>query len=353
MKNNTFLKIIVVILTIFTFLSLASCTTSTTYMKYAEWSMDEDGETLKRVGVDGESTKFVLVGMDYNISLVGDLYAYMSFVEDPYAGLLACYAPAEDSPVVFVGSGNGYKERSLVYIYAEEGCAEAEEYAAFLRGESERYTAYLPDRSKEGVFSPEELALLRSPLSDAENGVLIEVKSLRGKVISEILAYSADRRLARLEGAIYELDAEKYFVDYTALDNSYFDAEGNFSYQRGSVVAERLTGEKKETVETVMRRTVSVSQKISLEEGRYEQQTQQATPAESAVTLVVMTVIVGLCIPLLPIGYVAVYALTEKKRALALGRPCEKIPAPLWVMLAGGALWFVSALTLLFIFATV
>ena len=352
MKNNAFLKIIVVILVAFALLSLAACTTSYSDMEYAEWSMSEDGETLKRVGIDGESTRFVLVGMDYNLALVGDLYAYMSYVEDPYGELVMCYSPAEDSPVVFLGQGDGYSMRSIVYVYAEEGCEQAWEYAAFLRGESTRYTAYLPDKEKEGVFSPEELALLRAPISDAENGVALEVKNLRGKVVSEILSYSSDRRVARLEGAIYALGTEMYYVDYTALDNSYFDADGNFSYQRGSVPAERLTGAKRETVETVMRRTVSVQHRVTLEEGRYEQP-QVSTPEQGAITLVVMTVIVGLCIPLLPIGYVALYALTERKRALANARSPERLSASLWVMLAGGVIWFVSALSLLFVFSLI
>ena len=353
MKKNAFLKTILVILTVFSLLVLASCITSSSYMEYAEWTLNEDGEVLKRVGIDGESTKYTLVGMEYNLTLTGELYAYMSYVETPYGEALGCYSPSEDSPIVFVCEYYGMESRGVVYVYAEEGSAEGAAYADFLDGASERYTAYLIGKGKEGVFSPDELAILRRAITDPSLSVSLEVKSLRGKAVSEILAYSADRRLARVEGAIFDVGAEKYYVDYTALDNSYFDADGNFSYQRGTVVAERLTGEKKETVETVMRRTVSVNERISLEEGRYVQQENTATVEDGVLTLVILTVIVGLCIPLLPIGYVVIYAVTEKKRSLALGRSPKKVPAPLWVMLAGGVLWLLSALALLIVFSAV
>lgn len=353
MKNNAFLKIIVVILIAFSLFALASCTVSSNRMRYAEWTLSDDGETLKCVDVDDEVTKYSLVGMEYSVALVGNLYAYNAYLEGPYGEFLMPYAPAEDSPIVFLSGGHGADNRTPVYVYAEEGAQEALAYAQFLSGQSERYTAYLSDRSKEGVFSVQELAVLRSPVSDPALNVALEVKSLHGKAVAEILAYSDDRRLARVEGAVFEMLGEMYYVDYTALDNSYFDADGNFSFQRGTVTAERLMGEKKETVELVMRRTVNVDVRIALEDGRYVEEAEDTTVEDGAATLVIMTVLVGLCIPLLPIGYVVMYALTEKKRSLALARPSQRLPAPLWVMLAGGVLWFLCALVLVVVFATV
>lgn len=353
MRKNMFLKTIVVILLAFSLFALASCVTSSTRMQYDEWEFSEDGELLCRTGIDGERTTYTLVGLEYNVAITGDVYAYMSSIDSSLGEYLTCYAPSEDSRIVFLSEYYGIDSRSTVYIYAEEGSDEAAAYADFLAGGSERHTAYLIGRGKEGVFSEAELSALYAEPTDETLSVALEVKSLRGKAACEILAYSPDRRLARVEGAIYEVSGEQYYVDYTALDNSYFDADGNFSYQRGTVVAERLTGEKKTTVEAVMHRTVYVNESVSLEEGRYIEKEESTTAQQGALMLVIMTVIVGLCIPLLPIGYVLMYALTEKKRDRTLARPTRGVPTSLWVMLSGGVLWFVAALVLIIIFGTV
>ena len=353
MKNNFILKTIVVILVVFSLVGMASCTVSSSSMRYAEWTISEDGEALERVDIDDSVTQYTLVGEGNNLALVGELYAYESYLEGPYGEFLSPYAPDKNSNVVFLSEWDGIEVRGVVYVYAKVGAeADAADYISFFGGSSPRYSAYLVDRNKEGIFSEGELATLRAPISDPALSTELAVRDLRGRLVSEILAYSADRRLARAEGAIFKLNNEMYYVDYTALDNSYFDADGNFSYRGGTVIAERLSGAKKETVERVMGRTVSVGTKVEYEEGRYIEK-EPTSVEESVLTLVILTAIVGLCIPLVPIGYVVMYALTRRKRAQAHGEGQRPLPASLWVMLAGGILWFLAALVLVIVFATV
>ena len=352
MKNNAILKTLVVIFVAVSLFAMASCTMGSDSVRYAEWTLSEDERTLGCVDIDDKEYTYNFVGMGENLALVGELYIYQGYVENSYGELLTPFAPGKDSDVIFLSDWYDLDSRGNVYIFVREGATVTDEYVNYLMGASDRTALYLTGEREQGIFSDAELSTLRASVSDVSLLKEIDVRTLRGTLIAEVFAYSADRCLVRAEGAIFEMDGEKYYVDYRALDNSHFDADGNFSYRSGTVLAERLAAEKKESVERVMNRTVDFRIREEFEEGRYTEQEPDSVE-DGVLTLVILTLILGLCIPLVPIGYVVVYAVTEKKRSRALGLTPRKLPTPLWVMLAGGVLWLLAAIVLLIIFATV
>ena len=84
----------------------------------------------------------------------------------------------------------------------------------------------------------------------------IEVTELRELDSYELVSFDPNLALVRTVGAVYQLDGERYgFVDYTLLDNTHFDASGDFSYRSGSVTLSVLKGDAyaalMETVDTM------------------------------------------------------------------------------------------------------
>ena len=62
------------------------------------------------------------------------------------------------------------------------------------------------------------------------------------KDLTKYTIYGLDKThtLGHMHGAIYEINDEFWYLNYDALDNSYFDSEGNFSYRRGTVVLTKV-----------------------------------------------------------------------------------------------------------------
>lgn len=64
----------------------------------------------------------------------------------------------------------------------------------------------------------------------------IDVTQLRDLPCYKLVTYDPSLSLCKTIGAIYQLDEQTLaYVDYTLLDNTHFDAYGNFSYRSGSV----------------------------------------------------------------------------------------------------------------------
>ncbi len=62
------------------------------------------------------------------------------------------------------------------------------------------------------------------------------------KDLTKYTIYGLDQThtLGHMHGAIYEINDEFWYLNYDALDNSYFDSEGDFSYRRGTVTLTKV-----------------------------------------------------------------------------------------------------------------
>ncbi|MBQ9779707.1 MAG: hypothetical protein IJW00_02060 [Clostridia bacterium] len=73
-------------------------------------------------------------------------------------------------------------------------------------------------------------------LTQKGKGEKVDVTDLKDCPLFELRFHDDSGLLSTLRGAIYEMhDGSFGYVDYAALDNSHFDADGNFSYRRGEV----------------------------------------------------------------------------------------------------------------------
>lgn len=76
-----------------------------------------------------------------------------------------------------------------------------------------------------------------------ENPLTVEVRALKSAGKMTVYYFNADDSLYYPHGAIYEYESKHYYINYDVLDNSYFDANGDFAYLRGSVTMFPLENE--------------------------------------------------------------------------------------------------------------
>lgn len=72
----------------------------------------------------------------------------------------------------------------------------------------------------------------------------------------DITAWDVYDCVYTVEGAFYAMSDGSYgYVDYSELDNSYFDAEGNFSYRKGTVELTYMEGDMAQAIDAVIAST--------------------------------------------------------------------------------------------------
>ena len=79
--------------------------------------------------------------------------------------------------------------------------------------------------------------------------------SLLGELVSyNVIGYDSTLTFAHIIGKVFEYNGDYLYVNYSALDNSYFDAEGNLSFRGGSVPVVRLSAtDKAQITDTIDR----------------------------------------------------------------------------------------------------
>ena len=68
----------------------------------------------------------------------------------------------------------------------------------------------------------------------------LNVRDLASVACYYVTGYDKTGSVAHIIGAIYDVGDDYYFINYDKLSNNYFDADGNFSYLRGTVNAYKL-----------------------------------------------------------------------------------------------------------------
>ncbi len=63
----------------------------------------------------------------------------------------------------------------------------------------------------------------------------VDVSELRDVMCYDIRAYDSTGSVYYVHGAIYQYDGTEWYICYDRLANNYFDADGDFSYRRGTV----------------------------------------------------------------------------------------------------------------------
>ena len=341
MKKSYILKTIIVILLVFFALSLAGCTVANSYV-YSEISASEDGQTIQITSPDGMEEKvYLYVGM-ISGTLYGERFLYENYVIFADGSIGDVYSPLEERDVLYVDVGGD------VYCYVKKNADTARgEVSDFLSGKVSRVSLANTTNFRESVLNDSEIERFFAPPT-SENLIEVDVRTLKNALYYDVLGYDSYLALTKTVGAIFTVNGRYLFVNFANLDNSAFDAYGNLSYRQGIIEAEVLCGDKLTILEALGGRKKHMNDDIKYETGLYigdETEDEASHPLS-----IVLTLIFTLLLPIIPAGYLIRFLLGRRRLALETGEK-RAIPIPLLVMVAGGLLWLIAGLCVLYILA--
>lgn len=201
---------------------------------YAEWELSPDETVLTETARYNES--YELVETLYGHYCSGDITEFKDRVTSKKGHLIVSAGTHKDeqAPDVLYLYGNG----APLLVYSRVGYPD--ELERYLSGEVEK--AYISDNSSSSRGYYEVSADDLAHFDSVEASLKMDVTDLKDKLVATLYACGADGSLRREHGGFYELEAGAvYYLNYDALDNSYFDANGKFSYRRGEVDLARLS----------------------------------------------------------------------------------------------------------------
>lgn len=67
-----------------------------------------------------------------------------------------------------------------------------------------------------------------------------DVMDLQTEEAYQLLVYDKSDSVEHIHGMLYEINGEYWYINYDALDNTFFDASGYFSYRSGTVNAKKV-----------------------------------------------------------------------------------------------------------------
>ncbi len=280
-----------------------------------EWILSEDGSEIIRN--DGRVYKYFALGRDFRIDPDS---AYL-FVNDVSLGDIYSYSP--DGEIIWVEDYYGE-----AYMYTTtEGLSMA---YRFCEGKYESYRIELDTTKKAAVIDNTVIESMNAlGVTELADVTEIDVTVLANYICHEIVARDKFNILSRTVGLVFETDAGYYYVNFQTLDNSNFDADGNFSFRSGTVALVRLSGIEEATVAGAVKNAANIKTDIEHEVDR--------AAAENAFW--VMFVIVGFIAPI-PVLVMGFYLANSAKR----GKP------KYWYSLSIlAAAWFVLSVALMLI----
>lgn len=226
-------RILVICLTLLMVFSLSLCFVGAEEEEYTpiEWVMDEAATYL--YGDEKYYDRYFVNGAFYS-----DAKCVFNFVNRVKFNGTMCqvYGDSIDPHIVCVRKNDGY---SFVFV-DEEGKRILD---SFLQGEDCIY--YLENNQNRYVPLDEQFVRLLDSSFYASDAPLTEKKvgELSEGTIYELTAHDSTELNAYQHGAVYVLpDGNTYYLCFDELDNTYFDADGYFSYRKGSVSLLKLEG---------------------------------------------------------------------------------------------------------------
>ena len=203
-----------------------------------EWTLSEDGKTL--TDSQQEYTLYRLPDQDLFYPAV--LFEYAQELEDPEDEAYYAWIETNDAFRYFMVLSGYCSDGDIYDVYTTETGAQildrfaAGQYAFILLGDE---------------FACEAAAVSLDWVSglDAAEGAAdtLDVTALADVERYTLWGGDASGTFYHPHGGLYKVDGSWYYINYDNLDNSYFDAYGNFSYRKGTVEAKRLTAEQAAT----------------------------------------------------------------------------------------------------------
>ena len=230
MKNNKAIKILA--LTIAAILLLSSLFTVTSFAANTgatEWSFSED-ETCLTNETDGIVYEYFFEGVAIRPD---SKYIYTYYQDISYMGYSGnyIYANPNNPDAVWIEDYDNYfgyhvfvtdKFKADLIAFTEEG----------------KGTYFITSgNTKRAEISGDVIKKLEEQYANGDNCEMFDVRYLRSEKICDVIIQDMTQTFAYTRGAIYSMNDEWWYINYTDLDASYFDANGNFSYYHGGKVS--------------------------------------------------------------------------------------------------------------------
>lgn len=187
--------------------------------------------------------------------------------------------------------------------------------------------------------------LLRGTVSglDAESEataekIAVNVQSLKNAERYDVTAHNSSDTVAKVYGAIYAIDGKYYYISYSSLGNEHFDADGNFSYRRGTVTLSAVGAELSEAISAAIDAADYFYPETELEIDEFYFPTDED---DSLLGFWMLYVFALILLPIIPLALGIVFANSKKH-----GRNSR------WYILSASAgLWIVCAAVLALLIA--
>ncbi len=188
------------------------------------------------------------------------------------------------------------------YVYAtQEGAAILDRFS-----KGEYATLLISDtfHSEMAELTKEQLATL----DGLKPNKTLDVTELAEVECYEIIGMDETGTMGHIHGAVYADTHSWYYINYDALDNSYFSSDGSFSFRSGTVDAVKLEDGAAHMIAVLMSKMTTRAEEIE-----YEHETDfTMEDSDADAVFWTLTVILGVILPAVPLTFGLVYALKGK-----------------------------------------
>lgn len=327
MKKNTLFKkalslilALLVLIPAFTLFALATPPTEAP----KEWKLSEDSSSI----TDGEKTyEIVAFPTGYYVDMYS-VYEYSNTVELSTQENAWVLSPSSESGLIIAES----YFQTLIFA-DEEAKAELKK---FLAGEMGTYRIEETTPGQQDLVSVIASSDAKALEALRDGGIKLDVTTLTETPRYHITAHDSTDSIATVRGDVFRIDGKLYFVNYSLLPNSAFDADGNLSFRSGEIEAFPIGDELSAKLEGALK---SLSYKRV---DRSYEDAPKESPIESDVAVVLFWIffaIIGFILPAAPIAMGIVFARSEKR-----GKMKEW-----YILTAIGALWVILSIAFVLI----
>ncbi len=314
------LSLILVLMLAAALLVLGSCDD----VEYRSWELIEDNTVL----TDGTS-RYERVDIPKNYRIENNIFYYGEgvYIELVYFDVAAS---SHESSIY-------YLEAMSYQLFAAftdaEGKAELEK---FLSGD---YTTARLYSALDSLITETDSSFVSALDALGGSTATFDVSELGNVPREEIWLFGPDDALMYVHGAIYTVEGQDYYVNYSRLDNSHFDSNGNFSYRQGSIQLTPIGSSLAAQLDSYENSSVPYSIKYTFENEIDIEITEPEamSPVVARAILVLLILIFGIILPIVPLGY-AVYKLFVKRISYA---------APSYILFIASLVWAVMGIAAL------
>lgn len=204
-----------------------------------EWTVSEDGRTIS----NGTKTYKRINAGSFETSPTHGYRYYntISLPDDEDYTNVQVKAPYPDAEYIWIVDRN----RQYGYVYAtEEG---ADQIKRFVNGEYGMYR--LRATNADSVAIDEALGFRVQEAAYSAKTMKMDVDDLEMCTRYELVTYNEFESFRIRLGCLYLIEETWYYLDYSQLDNTHFDADGYFSYRYGFVMVAQLSKDMGEEIE--------------------------------------------------------------------------------------------------------